>query len=222
MREIVELSSLDLRYEGHRLRDDAREARLLASIAERGIEEPLQGVDTPAARFLLDGFKRCRCGQEAGNRLRALRVAGRGGSRGHPESDAGFDGQGPGHSGAGPIRRRSRDDPRHERGGDRRDALPQQGLGLDAAASVGRDEPGDPGDPLPRGVPRVLLHVHLAAVHAHERGPPARDRAVRGGRGRSALERAGHRVAGPCLLPRPGFAARGDRGRQAWVGRSTS
>ena len=46
MREIVELSSLDLRYEGHRLRDDAREARLLASIAERGIEEPLEGVDT--------------------------------------------------------------------------------------------------------------------------------------------------------------------------------
>jgi hypothetical protein len=60
MREIVELSSLDLRYEGHRLRDEAREARLLASIAERGIEEPLGGVDTPAARFLLDGFKRCR------------------------------------------------------------------------------------------------------------------------------------------------------------------
>lgn len=60
MREIVELSSLDLRYEGHRLRDEAREARLLASIAERGIEEPLSGVDTPAARFLLDGFKRCR------------------------------------------------------------------------------------------------------------------------------------------------------------------
>ena len=56
----VELSSLDLRYEGHRLRDDAREARLLASIAERGIEEPLCGVDTPAARLLLDGFKRCR------------------------------------------------------------------------------------------------------------------------------------------------------------------
>ena len=46
MSEIVELSSLDLRYEGHRLRDDAREARLLASIAERGIEEPLEGVDT--------------------------------------------------------------------------------------------------------------------------------------------------------------------------------
>ena len=66
MREIVELSSLDLRYEGHRLRDNAREARLLASIAERGIEEPLQGVDTPEARFLLDGFKRRRAAQKLG------------------------------------------------------------------------------------------------------------------------------------------------------------
>jgi len=64
MRELVELSSLDLRYEGHRLRDDAREARLLASIAERGIEEPLGGVDTSAARFLLDGFKRCRAAKK--------------------------------------------------------------------------------------------------------------------------------------------------------------
>jgi len=66
MGENVELSSLDLRYEGHRLRDDAREARLLASIAERGIEEPLGGVDTPAARFLLDGFKRCRSAKKLG------------------------------------------------------------------------------------------------------------------------------------------------------------
>jgi hypothetical protein len=66
MRETVELSSLDLRYEGHRLRDDAREARLLASIAQRGIEEPLEGVDTPAARFLLDGFKRQRSAKKLG------------------------------------------------------------------------------------------------------------------------------------------------------------
>lgn len=44
MSETVERSSLDLRYEGHRLRNDAAEARLLASIAERGIEEPLGGV----------------------------------------------------------------------------------------------------------------------------------------------------------------------------------
>src|SRR5208283_3124929 len=61
MRQMVELSSLDLRYEGYRLRDDAREARLAASIAERGIERPLAGVDTPQARILLNGFRRCRC-----------------------------------------------------------------------------------------------------------------------------------------------------------------
>lgn len=61
MNPSVELSSLNLRYEGHRLRDNAAEARLLASIAERGIEEPLAGVDTPEGRFLLDGFKRRRC-----------------------------------------------------------------------------------------------------------------------------------------------------------------
>lgn len=64
MSENVELSTLDLRYEGHRLQDDAREARLLASIAQRGIEEPLEGVDTPEGRFLLDGFKRYRCARK--------------------------------------------------------------------------------------------------------------------------------------------------------------
>jgi hypothetical protein len=61
MSENVELSSFDLRYQHHRLRDDAREARLLASIAERGIENPLEGMDTPTGRFLLNGFKRFRC-----------------------------------------------------------------------------------------------------------------------------------------------------------------
>jgi hypothetical protein len=66
MSEIVELSSLDLRYEGHRLQDAAHEARLLASIAERGIEEPLEGVDTADGRFLLNGFKRCRCARKLG------------------------------------------------------------------------------------------------------------------------------------------------------------
>jgi len=59
--ENVERSTLELRYEGHRLRDDVGEARLLASIAERGIEQPLQGIDTDEGRFLLDGFKRYRC-----------------------------------------------------------------------------------------------------------------------------------------------------------------
>ena len=66
MSESVELSSLNLRYEGHHQRDDAREARLLASLAERGIEEPLEGVDTAEARFLLNGFKRYRSAKKLG------------------------------------------------------------------------------------------------------------------------------------------------------------
>ena len=66
MSESVELSTLDLRYQGHRLRDDAREARLLASIAERGIDDPLEGVDAPDGRFLLNGFKRYRCAGKLG------------------------------------------------------------------------------------------------------------------------------------------------------------
>ena len=66
MSKTVERSSLDLRYEGYRLRDDAAEARLLASITERGIEEPLGGVDTPQGRVLLDGFRRNRCAAKLG------------------------------------------------------------------------------------------------------------------------------------------------------------
>lgn len=66
MSESVELSTLDLRYESHRLRDGAREARCLASIAQRGIEQPLEGVDTAGGRFLLNGFKRYRCARKLG------------------------------------------------------------------------------------------------------------------------------------------------------------
>ena len=66
MSESVERSSLDLRYEGYRLRNEAAEARLLASITERGIEEPLGGVDTPHGRLLLDGFRRNRCAAKLG------------------------------------------------------------------------------------------------------------------------------------------------------------
>jgi DNA replication protein DnaC len=66
MGDSVERSTLDLRYEGHRLRDDAREARLLSSIAARGTEEPLEGVDTAEGRFLLNGFKRYRCATKLG------------------------------------------------------------------------------------------------------------------------------------------------------------
>ena len=66
MSETVERSSLDLRYEGCRLRNEAAEARLLASISERGIAEPLGGVDTPQGRVLLDGFRRNRCAAKLG------------------------------------------------------------------------------------------------------------------------------------------------------------
>lgn len=76
MSESTELSTLDLRYEGHRLRDDAREARLLASIVQRGIEQPLEGVDTAEGRFLLNGFKRYRCAQKLGIHCAAYRSLG--------------------------------------------------------------------------------------------------------------------------------------------------
>ncbi len=66
MSETVERTSLDLRYQTYRLRNHAAEARLLASIAERGIEQPLSGVDTPKGRLLLDGFKRYRCAAKLG------------------------------------------------------------------------------------------------------------------------------------------------------------
>jgi hypothetical protein len=69
----VELGSLDLRYESFRLKAPAVEERLLGSIAQRGIEEALEGVDLPAAdrpagvqgqSVLLNGFKRYRCARK--------------------------------------------------------------------------------------------------------------------------------------------------------------
>ena len=66
MSEVVERTSLDLRYQTYRTRNDTAEARLLASIAERGIEQPLSGVDTPQGRLLLDGFQRFRCATKLG------------------------------------------------------------------------------------------------------------------------------------------------------------
>ena len=57
----VDLASLDLRYEGFRLKQPALEARLLSLIAQRGIEEPLEGVQAQEAKVLLNGFKRYRC-----------------------------------------------------------------------------------------------------------------------------------------------------------------
>jgi hypothetical protein len=61
---VVELSQLDLRYEGCRLKSPAAEARLLAAIAQTGIQQPLQGVESSGTRVLLDGFKRLRCAKK--------------------------------------------------------------------------------------------------------------------------------------------------------------
>jgi len=60
----VELTSLDLRYEGCRLKQAAVEERLLASIAERGFDEALEGVEMDRRRVLLNGFKRHRCARK--------------------------------------------------------------------------------------------------------------------------------------------------------------
>lgn len=66
MAEQVEIASLDLRYEGFRMKSAGAEKALLLSILEKGIRDPLQGVDTRDARILLDGFKRLRCAQKLG------------------------------------------------------------------------------------------------------------------------------------------------------------
>jgi hypothetical protein len=67
MSQIVERTSFNLRYQACRLRSRVGEARLLASIAERGIEQPLAGIDTLSSdRLLLDGFKRFRCAAKLG------------------------------------------------------------------------------------------------------------------------------------------------------------
>ena len=62
----VEVSSLDLRYERLRIKNRTQEGRLLSSIAERGIGEPLEGVNTQGAHVLLNGFKRYRCARKLG------------------------------------------------------------------------------------------------------------------------------------------------------------
>ena len=62
----VELATLDLRYESYRMKNVAQEVRLLASMAQRGIEEPLEGVDHESHSILLNGFKRYRCAVKLG------------------------------------------------------------------------------------------------------------------------------------------------------------
>lgn len=66
MVEQVEISSLDLRYQGCRMRCPGTEKALLLSILDKGIRDPLQGIDTQQCRILLDGFKRYRCANKLG------------------------------------------------------------------------------------------------------------------------------------------------------------
>lgn len=61
MKRDVELSILDTRYESYRMKNAVHEKQLLGSIAARGIEEPLEGVDSGGQSILLNGFKRYRC-----------------------------------------------------------------------------------------------------------------------------------------------------------------
>ena len=66
MVEQVEITSLDLRYQGFRLRCPGAEKALLLSILQKGIRDPLQGIKTESCRILLDGFKRYRCAHKLG------------------------------------------------------------------------------------------------------------------------------------------------------------
>ena len=60
MSSSIELLQIDRRHEGCRVRDTGREARLLANVAQRGIQRPLAGVWKDVEFILLDGFKRLR------------------------------------------------------------------------------------------------------------------------------------------------------------------
>ncbi len=62
----VESSDFDLRYESYRIKSKRDEMRLLNSIVENGIRDPLEGVDKKGKRILLNGFKRYRCAKKLG------------------------------------------------------------------------------------------------------------------------------------------------------------
>jgi hypothetical protein len=57
----IELATVDTRFEPCRVQHPAAEARLLSAIAQRGLEEPLEGVEVAGRSVLLHGFKRYRC-----------------------------------------------------------------------------------------------------------------------------------------------------------------
>lgn len=65
MVEMIEIISLDLRYEKLRLKSKKAEKALLSSIIDNGIQEVLKGVSLEdGTKVLLDGFKRYRCAKK--------------------------------------------------------------------------------------------------------------------------------------------------------------
>ncbi len=65
MIEQIEITCFDLRYEGYRMRSKVAEKKMMESILEQGIRDPLQGINiSNGSRVLLDGFKRYRCAQK--------------------------------------------------------------------------------------------------------------------------------------------------------------
>ena len=66
----VEISQIDTRFEGFRLKDKNQEKALLSSILEQGIRDPLRCVVKPENQvILLDGFKRLRCSKKLGIKM---------------------------------------------------------------------------------------------------------------------------------------------------------
>ena len=57
----LEFHQIDVRYERLRVRQPARERRLLASLADAGQQIPIVVVATGAAYVVVDGHKRVRC-----------------------------------------------------------------------------------------------------------------------------------------------------------------
>ncbi len=66
MGQEIELAELDVRYENYRMKNPALEKRLLASMAQRGIEQALEGATSGEVKILLNGFKRRRCALRLG------------------------------------------------------------------------------------------------------------------------------------------------------------
>jgi len=62
----IEMSSIDIRYSDYRLKNPGVEKKLLSSILDKGICEPLEGIDSGDKRILLNGFKRYRCAKRLG------------------------------------------------------------------------------------------------------------------------------------------------------------